>query len=241
MFFLSSNTQYLYLCVFLFCFTVRLHPVLHGHRGPCFIHSLPAYFSGHLLLLQVKDLMWWIFPTCETAALWECNCSLMTQWWLIGGVVILNDSSSLPDMIWQAQWCCPYSLLARFLSLPYLESAKYETDCNKNIIPCHKLMQSINLTLQFLLHYSHTRKNSGWRCVITTIIRTIYNELVVFEDHSQSVAIFKGTLLHQNGEKVALKQSQYAISLWLSSVKLAIKCNLFGIIWWFTVINWQKL
>lgn len=74
-------------------------------------------------------------------------------------------------------------------------------------------MQNINLTLQFLLHYSHTRKNSGWRCVITTIIRTIYNELVVFEDHSQSVAIFKGTLLHQNGEKVALKQSQYAISL----------------------------
>lgn len=161
-----------------FCFTVRLHPVLHGHRGPCFIHSLPAYLSGHLLLLQVKDSMWCYMWDCSTVRLQHCEnaavvTDLMTQWWLIGGVVILNDSSSLPDMIWQAQWwCCPYSLLARFLSLPYLESAKYETDCNK-ILFRYKLMQTINLTLQFLLHYSLTRKNSGWRCGITTIIRTI--------------------------------------------------------------------
>lgn len=34
-------------------FTVSVHPLLHGHRGACFIHRLPAHLSGHLLLLQV--------------------------------------------------------------------------------------------------------------------------------------------------------------------------------------------
>lgn len=38
-----------------FSFTVSVHPLLHGHCGSRFIHSLPAHLSGHLLLLQVMD------------------------------------------------------------------------------------------------------------------------------------------------------------------------------------------
>lgn len=43
----------------LFCVVaVGVHPLLHGHRGSCFIHRLPAHLPGHLLLLQVMDSTW---------------------------------------------------------------------------------------------------------------------------------------------------------------------------------------
>lgn len=65
-FFCTSSLDFLFLWFdvtrdsgVLFCVVaVGVHPLLHGHRGSCFIHRLPAHLPGHLLLLQVMDSTW---------------------------------------------------------------------------------------------------------------------------------------------------------------------------------------
>lgn len=57
------------------------------------------------------------------------------------------------------------------------------------------------------------RENSGWR----QIAATMCDELVTFEDedtcnHFQSVAIFIATLVHQDGDQTAIRNS-----LWLKN------------------------
>lgn len=56
------------------------------------------------------------------------------------------------------------------------------------------------------------------------------NELVALKTgtkaHSQSVAIFKATLMCQEVNKMAIRENQSAISLWLIGVKLSVRCNL---------------
>lgn len=56
-------------------------------------------------------------------------------------------------------------------------------------------------------------------------------------NHSQSAAPFKATLVCQEGNKMAIRPSQSAISLWWNGNKLVITCCLFVI----TLINFDKL
>lgn len=49
------------------------------------------------------------------------------------------------------------------------------------------------------------------------------------------VRFFTLTLVHQECDKTAIRQSKSAISFWLNRVKLAFKYNLFLIILWLTV------
>lgn len=58
-----------------FFFTVSVHPLLHGTCGSCFIHSLPAHLSGHLLLLQVMDSMWFSCLSYKILTTWKFSCS----------------------------------------------------------------------------------------------------------------------------------------------------------------------
>lgn len=59
-------------------------------------------------------------------------------------------------------------------------------------------------------------------------------------NHSQSAAISKVTLSCEDSNKMAIRQSK-SFSMQWNGVKSAITCNLFVMIWWLTVTNWQKI
>lgn len=79
-----------------------------------------------------------------------------------------------------------------------------------------------------------------WTCDLVAFWNSCIDDGEQVCDQTESVAVFKVNLEHQDGQKMAMRWSRSAISLWLSGINLAITCNMFVIMCQLKCYKWWK-